>query len=65
MFIKKLAIDENYKLTRADLKSFLAKFYKLSVTELQATEGIHYCRGKSMEKSIGFNRDKLVDWLLI
>ncbi len=42
---------EFVKFTRENLKQFLATCYRLTMTELLAIEGIHYCRGKLMEKS--------------
>lgn len=35
------------------------------MTELTAIEGIHFSRGKLMEKSANFDRDKFIDWLVI
>lgn len=58
-------LDE-IKFGRDDLKRFFAQFYKhLHLTELTAIEGIHFARGTLMEKSPTFNRDKLLDWLVM
>ena len=39
--------------------------YNLNVGELTAIEGINYCRGKLLERSSYFDRDKLIRWLMI
>lgn len=56
---------DNAKFGREDLKVFLQQKYQLPITELTAIEGISYCRGKQMEKSTYYNRDKLIEWLSI
>ena len=37
----------------------------LTVSELTAIEGIHFSRGKLMEKSAAFDLEKLIEWLQI
>ena len=55
---------KEYKLTRDDLKEFLREHFNLlNVSELCTIEGIHHCRGASMEKSSRYDRGKLVEWL--
>lgn len=63
-FERKNNIDHT-KFSRKDLKEFMLKSYNLTVTELTAIEGIHFCRGKLMEKSPTFDREKLLDWMII
>jgi len=41
------------------------KQYKLTLSILTSIEGIHYCRGKMMEKSTTFDRERLIDWIVI
>lgn len=53
------------RFTREDLKEFLWNKYQLNVTELTAIEGVSYCRGKLMEKSPTYSREKLIEWLCI
>lgn len=37
---------EGTKFTRVDLKQFLKQKFNLTLTEIQACEGLHICRGK-------------------
>lgn len=51
------------KFTREDLKNFFMKQYGLSLSSLQSVEGIHFCRGKLLEKSTYCDRSRLVEWV--
>jgi hypothetical protein len=63
-FERKYNIDLS-RFSREDLKLYFEKQENLQATELTAIEGIHYSRGKLMEKSPVFNKEKLIDWLVI
>jgi hypothetical protein len=53
------------KLNREDLKTFVESKFGFRLSEQQAVEGIVFCRGRLMERSSFFEREKLIDWLFL
>lgn len=58
-----MSVVETNGFGRSNLKEFLIANFDIKLSEIQAIEGIHFCRGTLMEKSPTFSHDKLIQWL--
>lgn len=55
----------NHKYSRSDIRLFVKQVFGLDLTDLQAVEGVHFCRGREMEKSKNFDKSRLIQWLTL